>query len=534
VANGVTDPTSGNNSATDTDSITLRSDLAVTKTDSPDPVYYLENITYTIVVTNNGPSDATSVVLTDGIPVGTSYVSNAGGGTLSSGTVTWSLGTIAAGSSASVTLTVKVEATASSSVSNTASVSSSVFDPTTSNNTASATTAVNKRVVDVVYTGASSGQYSDPVAASATLMDVTNGAPGTALGGKTITFTLGGQSFTAVTDSSGFASTTDAVINRLNQPSGAKTMATAFAGDGIYMADSDSDPYTVNRENATVSLIDPSIIQTDGTDSDVDSLKLTLTVDEAPDGYLSSALPAAPSGQSGLNNAYTIPTTLTRISNGNSFGSCTPALSSYSAVDADTSTAYCSIANVPTDTYEVDSLIQGNYFVGDGTGALVVFDPSLGFITGGGWYTTSDGRVNFGFNAKYLKSGQIQGSLLTILHRPEGNYMLKSNAMGSLTVTKDSTNTFWTAVLKGKATYQVPSTQPLLACGSLKCGGYTWTMYVEDRREPGSGYDRFWLEVKDSSNNLVARVSLPQLPVDFAKVIDNGNIQVPQPQSTTK
>jgi hypothetical protein len=409
-----------------------------------------------------------------------------------------------------------------------------VTDTPNSNNSASVTTSVNKRLVQLTYTGASNGQYSDPVGASATLRDVTGGGPGTPIPGKTITFSLGGQTFTAVTDATGFAQTTTAVADRLNQPAASLTIGSAFGPDPIYASATDSDPYAVNRENAVVSMIDPSIIQTDGTDSDVDSLKLTLTIDEAPDGYLSSSLPNAPSGQTGLNNAFPIPTSLVRISNGTTFGSCTPALSTYTPVDADTSTAWCTISNVPMDTYEIDAVIGGSYFVGDGQGAVVVYDPSLGFITGGGWYTTDQGRLNFGFNAKYLKSGQIQGSLLTILHRPEGNYMLKSNSMGTLTVTKDSTNTFWTAVLKGKATYQVPSSQPALSCGSNKCGGYTWTMYVEDRQEPGSGYDKFWLEVRDGSNNIVATLSLPQTPALYAKVIDHGNIQVPQPQSAGK
>ena len=101
-------------------------------------------------------------------------------------------------------------------------------------------------------------------------------------------------------------------------------------------------------------------------------------------------------------------------------------------------------------------------------------------------------------------------------------------------MTKDASGNFWTAVLKGKATYQVPVSQGLLSCGSRKCGGYSWTVYVEDRQEPGSGYDKFWLEVKDSSNNVVAKLSLPQSPAANAKVIDHGNIQVPQPQSAGK
>jgi uncharacterized repeat protein (TIGR01451 family) len=522
----------------------LSSDLAITKT-GPSSVYYLNSISYTIVVTNNGPSDVVGATVADTLPSGltgatwTCTASLPSVCTPTSGTGNVSaIVSLVSGGTATISVSATVSASTASSITNTATVTAPVgVADAPGNNSASVTTSVNKRLVQLTYTGASNGQYSDPVGASATLRDVTGGAPGTPIPGKTITFSLGGQTFTAVTDATGLAqTTTTAVADRLNQPFAAlpKTMGTAFGPDPIYATASDSDSYTVNKEDAVVSMIEPSIIQTDGTDSDVDSLKLTLTIDEAPDGYLSGALPNAPSGQTGLKNAYPIPTSLVRISNGTTFGSCTPALTSYTVVDADTDTAFCSIANVPMDTYEIDATIGGDYFVGGGQGAIVVYDPSLGFITGGGWYTTDQGRLNFGFNAKYLKSGQIQGSLLTILHRPEGNYMLKSNSMGTLTVTKDSTNTFWTAVLKGKATYQVPSSQPALSCGLNKCGGYTWTMYVEDRQEPGSGYDKFWLEVRDGNNNIVSLMSLPQTPALYAKVIDHGNIQVPQPQSAGK
>jgi uncharacterized repeat protein (TIGR01451 family) len=47
-------------------------DLAVTKTDSPDPVKIGQNITYTITVTNNGPDRATGVYAVDNI--GAAYV----------------------------------------------------------------------------------------------------------------------------------------------------------------------------------------------------------------------------------------------------------------------------------------------------------------------------------------------------------------------------------------------------------------------------------------------------------------------------
>ena len=50
-------------------------DLSVTKTDSPDPVAAGSNITYTIVIDNDGPDTATSVVLTEATPANTTFVS---------------------------------------------------------------------------------------------------------------------------------------------------------------------------------------------------------------------------------------------------------------------------------------------------------------------------------------------------------------------------------------------------------------------------------------------------------------------------
>ena len=72
-------------------------DLSITKTDSADPVIAGEDLTYTLVVTNDGPSDATNVVVTDDVPAGTSFVSADGGGLEAAGTVTWNLGTLADG-----------------------------------------------------------------------------------------------------------------------------------------------------------------------------------------------------------------------------------------------------------------------------------------------------------------------------------------------------------------------------------------------------------------------------------------------------
>ena len=58
-------------------------DLAITKSDSPDPVIAGTDVTYSINVTNGGPSNATSVVVTDNLPPEVSFISctSTGGGT---------------------------------------------------------------------------------------------------------------------------------------------------------------------------------------------------------------------------------------------------------------------------------------------------------------------------------------------------------------------------------------------------------------------------------------------------------------------
>ncbi|HYV20457.1 MAG TPA: fibronectin type III domain-containing protein [Verrucomicrobiae bacterium] len=83
--------------------------LSLAQTDSPDPVAAGSTLTYTLSYGNSGNANATNVVLTDTIPASTTFVSATGGGTLSGSTVTWSLGTVAAGGSGSVQMTVRVQ-----------------------------------------------------------------------------------------------------------------------------------------------------------------------------------------------------------------------------------------------------------------------------------------------------------------------------------------------------------------------------------------------------------------------------------------
>ena len=117
--------------------------LSITKTDSPDPIAVGHNLTYTMTVTNNGPDAATGAVVTDPLPASAAFISASPQCvyTQSSHTVTCSLGTLANGSTATVSVVVRPVQVGT--ITNTASVMGNETDSNTSNNTATASTTVN-------------------------------------------------------------------------------------------------------------------------------------------------------------------------------------------------------------------------------------------------------------------------------------------------------------------------------------------------------------------------------------------------------
>ncbi len=103
-----------------------------------------EHLLYTVVVTNNGPEDATNVTLVDTIPATVSPVSTTPSTPtcIHSGvTVTCGLGGLTSGASTTVLLLVQAPATAGL-ITNTATTSASEPDPDLSNNIATEITAV--------------------------------------------------------------------------------------------------------------------------------------------------------------------------------------------------------------------------------------------------------------------------------------------------------------------------------------------------------------------------------------------------------
>jgi uncharacterized repeat protein (TIGR01451 family) len=88
-------------------------------------------VIFTLAYQNTGNGSATGVVIADTLPTGFSFVTASNGGTHAGGAVTWNIGTVAAGASGSVTLTLQADSpyTGSSPASNSATIDSAQTDP---------------------------------------------------------------------------------------------------------------------------------------------------------------------------------------------------------------------------------------------------------------------------------------------------------------------------------------------------------------------------------------------------------------------
>jgi uncharacterized repeat protein (TIGR01451 family) len=116
-------------------------DLAITKIADKARAATGRNLTYTLTVTNNGPSPAPFVVVTDTLPPSVTFVSASPGCGHAAGIVTCNLGTMASGATATVQIVVQPNPPTGV-ITNVATVTSSADDTVGGNNSASVQTTV--------------------------------------------------------------------------------------------------------------------------------------------------------------------------------------------------------------------------------------------------------------------------------------------------------------------------------------------------------------------------------------------------------
>ncbi|WP_316759939.1 gliding motility-associated C-terminal domain-containing protein [Pedobacter aquatilis] len=152
VPSGISDPNISNNSKTDNTIISRLVDLGITKTSNPKPVISGNNLTYTITLSNNGPSGllpADIVKIIENFPAGyTASTFTPSTGVFDKNTGNWTGLTLSQGQTATLSIVGVVAANASGTLSNTASVVAPLgtTDNNSANNTATETTAVSRQI----------------------------------------------------------------------------------------------------------------------------------------------------------------------------------------------------------------------------------------------------------------------------------------------------------------------------------------------------------------------------------------------------
>jgi uncharacterized repeat protein (TIGR01451 family) len=423
VADAIVNNTADASSDEDSDSgsadltIVTRADLEVEKTDSPDPVVALEELTYWIEVTNFGPSDAQDVSLSDTLPT---ELENANYCTFSSpltdctASTPWasplSLGDMVAGATTTVKIVAKVASRPSSGLlSNTASVSSATTDPASGNDESEETTTVNKRASEVSVTCTSPVVVNQGSTCTATVIDPDPTDPGRPSG--TMTFSKDAGDNGAFSPGSCTLPATG--VNQCSvtytpsgQGDGFHGITATYSGDALFLGDSDSTTVIVNKRATTTSIACTPMVQQVN-----QNMTCTATVTDVepngtktpPDGLVTFSnapgdLGTFPSG----NTCTLMPNTSTPATNDSVCS--VPYMSTTPTVDALTAAYGGSDVHLPSNSATAPLLV-------------VFFDPSGGFVTGGGWIIaqegsyrpdlTLSGRANFGFNSKYKKGANV-------------------------------------------------------------------------------------------------------------------------------
>jgi hypothetical protein len=347
--------------------------------------------------------------------------------------------------------------------------------------------SVQEPTATTVTVDPATGVYSDPTTLSATV------SPATYLDqtiSGNVQFSVDGNPVGApvAVNSSGVATTSYTV----DVPAGPHTITAAFTSTNpAFLNASNTGTLTVSREDATVtpSNTNPDAVKVNAPGGTAGPITLCFEINEVSDG-----------SPGDTSNITSVTVTVTPIGGGAAVAGGAPVFSG-GGVGA-TRTACVTLTNVPVNVYDVSLTINGNFYQGSGATVLTVYDPSLGFVAGGGQLIHNGYKANVGVNIKYLKNGHAQGSLLYIEHRPTGDVVVKSNAIGSMAIVVNE------AKPTGKATVN-------------GVGNHSFIGRIIDNGEPGTN-DQFGLRITDPAGNVV--LDLTFNPIQLT----GGNFSVPK------
>ena len=153
VTSATADPEEANNQSTVKTPLNTSADVSIEKS-APAVAEAGENLTYTLLVKNAGPSHAAETIVSDKLPEGVSFVSATTPCAYAAPNVTCNLGTVAAAQEITLQIVVHIAPTFTGSLENTATVKSETPDPEEANNTSTVKTTVSDVVnLFVIKTG---------------------------------------------------------------------------------------------------------------------------------------------------------------------------------------------------------------------------------------------------------------------------------------------------------------------------------------------------------------------------------------------
>lgn len=301
----------------------------------------------------------------------------------------------------------------------------------------------------------------------------------------------------------------------IGRPAGSYVVTACFTSSSAYFGSSGADDgsLTVSAEDATVSedsYPDYALVNT--------AVTFNFSVSETSPELNADQSLVAPGD---LNNA-TADVVLSPVGGGgNVTVACTPGSVSGTGYNQVRS-FQCSTSGLDVDAYEVTTTVMGGYYRGSDDATLTIYDPSLGFPSGGGTFVLDGEKVNFGFSFAlqgHGKSATQRGHILVMRHRANGDVCrVKSNQLGPAAV--DPGNAV--ATFSGQANYVCTTPDGVTYDGAGNLNLYGW---VQDNGTPGSATpDEFWVNVETTNSTL----AMPTPAADNAQPLTGGDIFVPQ------
>jgi uncharacterized repeat protein (TIGR01451 family) len=146
VSSATTDMTLGNNSSTHMLNVLASADLSISKSTAAAPAYGSNPVTYTLAVSNLGPTAATLVSVADVLPAGATFISATGTGwtcSFMTGTVTCTAPSLAVGAAPPISLVIGAPSVATpGTLMNTATISSAAPDSVPGNNSSTSSAPI--------------------------------------------------------------------------------------------------------------------------------------------------------------------------------------------------------------------------------------------------------------------------------------------------------------------------------------------------------------------------------------------------------